>query len=256
MSLTSTRSSRSNRLTSEDLPTFGPADDRDAHLARACGRPGASADARTGRRARGSLRRRRTCRRRQPRDDLVEQVADALAVLGRDLDHGLEAKLVELHRAVARPPVVHLVDRQDDRHPERRSSLRDLVVAGRRPFAAVHDEDDQVGALDARAARRRRPARAADPRWRRTCPPVSISSNPTPCHTTGCAMTSRVVPGIGVTMARREAVIRLNSVDLPTFGRPTSTTAGGWRSPHGLASIPRQTRLLASRRRRAASLTV
>jgi hypothetical protein len=27
-------------------------------------------------------------------------------------------------------------------------------------------------------------------------------------------------------MARREPVIRLNSVDLPTFGRPTSTTDG------------------------------
>ena len=29
-----------------------------------------------------------------------------------------------------------------------------------------------------------------------------------------------------VTIARRVAVIRLNSVDLPTLGRPTSTTSG------------------------------
>jgi hypothetical protein len=31
---------------------------------------------------------------------------------------------------------------------------------------------------------------------------------------------------MGVTIARREPVTRLNNVDLPTFGRPTSTTVG------------------------------
>ena len=31
---------------------------------------------------------------------------------------------------------------------------------------------------------------------------------------------------IGLTIARREPVIRLNKVDFPTFGRPTSTTEG------------------------------
>ena len=40
-------------------------------------------------------------------------------------------------------------------------------------------------------------------------------------------MTSRVVPAIGVTIARRVPVMRLKSVDLPTLGRPTSTTDGG-----------------------------
>jgi hypothetical protein len=34
------------------------------------------------------------------------------------------------------------------------------------------------------------------------------------------------VPGIAVTIARRERVRRLNSVDLPTLGRPTRTTEG------------------------------
>src|SRR5678815_984266 len=42
-------------------------------------------------------------------------------------------------------------------------------------------------------------------------------------------MTSRVVPGIAVTIARRVSLKRLKSVDLPTFGRPTSTTEGKWR---------------------------
>src|SRR5436190_11620748 len=42
-------------------------------------------------------------------------------------------------------------------------------------------------------------------------------------------MTSRVVPGIAVTIARRVSLKRLKSVDLPTFGRPTRTTEGKWR---------------------------
>ena len=37
-------------------------------------------------------------------------------------------------------------------------------------------------------------------------------------------MTSRVVPAIDVTMERLAPLKRLNSVDLPTFGRPTKTT--------------------------------
>src|SRR5436853_7374600 len=59
-------------------------------------------------------------------------------------------------------------------------------------------------------------------------PPVSTASKCTPHHSAGCAMTSRVVPAMGVTIARRFPVMRLNSVDLPTLGRPTSTT-DGWR---------------------------
>jgi DNA-binding protein HU-beta len=39
-------------------------------------------------------------------------------------------------------------------------------------------------------------------------------------------MTSRVVPGIDVTMARLERVRRLNNVDFPTLGRPMRTTEG------------------------------
>src|SRR5262245_33884716 len=53
---------------------------------------------------------------RKPRHDLVEQVARAFSMFGRDLDHGLETELVELERATARPPIVHLVHRQDHRN--------------------------------------------------------------------------------------------------------------------------------------------
>ena len=38
---------------------------------------------------------------------------------------------------------------------------------------------------------------------------------------------SRVSPGISDTSAARVAVSRLNSVDLPTLGRPTMATTGG-----------------------------
>src|SRR5579871_1699665 len=39
-------------------------------------------------------------------------------------------------------------------------------------------------------------------------------------------MRSRVIPGSSPTMARREPTSRLNSVDLPTFGRPTMARVG------------------------------
>src|ERR1700723_1551064 len=41
-------------------------------------------------------------------------------------------------------------------------------------------------------------------------------------------MRSRVIPGSSVTIERREAVIRLKIVDLPTLGRPTITTEGSF----------------------------
>src|SRR6185437_7051314 len=39
-------------------------------------------------------------------------------------------------------------------------------------------------------------------------------------------MRSRVIPGSSPTMARREPISRLKSVDLPTLGRPTMATVG------------------------------
>ena len=57
-------------------------------------------------------------------------------------------------------------------------------------------------------------------------PPVSTSEKRLPCHFAGWAMVSRVVPATGATIARRVSVMRLNSVDFPTLGRPTSTTVG------------------------------
>src|SRR4029453_5946476 len=58
-------------------------------------------------------------------------------------------------------------------------------------------------------------------------PPVSNSLKSVPRHDAMCSITSRVVPGTAVTMARRVAVIRLNRGDLPTLGGPTRPTSGG-----------------------------
>src|SRR5690348_15774566 len=44
-------------------------------------------------------------------------------------------------------------------------------------------------------------------------------------------MRSRVMPGSSPTMERRLLVSRLNSVDLPTFGRPTMATSGKFSAP-------------------------
>ena len=57
-------------------------------------------------------------------------------------------------------------------------------------------------------------------------PPVSTIEKRVSFHVTGCSIVSRVVPASDVTMARRVRVMRLKSVDLPTFGRPASTTSG------------------------------
>ena len=55
-------------------------------------------------------------------------------------------------------------------------------------------------------------------------PPISTSSNSVPSHSTEWRITSRVVPATGATIALRLPATRLNNVDFPTFGRPTSTT--------------------------------
>ena len=57
-------------------------------------------------------------------------------------------------------------------------------------------------------------------------PPVSDSMNWWVSHWAGAETMSRVVPATGATIDRRVPVIRLTSVDFPTFGRPTRTTLG------------------------------
>ena len=207
MSLTIDRSSFSNRFSSDDLPTFGRPTIATGGLRRFVRRV-AGARGRAG----------------KPRDDLVQQVADALAVLGGDLDDRLEAELVELDGRVRAPAVVGLVDRHQDRRLRRLAAPR---RSPRRPRPALraHRRRTQsprsrwpAGRADDQLVQRivagaEHPA-GIDQRERRPLPLGRLRNE------------SRVVPATGVTMARRVSVIRLNRVDLPTLGRPTSTTVG------------------------------
>ena len=57
-------------------------------------------------------------------------------------------------------------------------------------------------------------------------PPVSTSMKWTPSQSASVSLRSRVTPGRSSTMATCSPTIRLNSVLLPTLGRPTMTTVG------------------------------
>ena len=58
----------------------------------------------------------------------------------------------------------------------------------------------------------------------RRMPAVSTNRIGPVCVSTIVSIASRVVPGRSWTTARSSPISRLNSVDLPTFGRPTSET--------------------------------
>jgi hypothetical protein len=57
-------------------------------------------------------------------------------------------------------------------------------------------------------------------------PPVSTTRNARSPMRARPTLRSRVRPGRSCTSASRERVRRLNSVDLPTLGRPTSASVG------------------------------
>ena len=90
---------------------------------------------------------------------------------------------------------------------------RDPLVAGEQALASIDQQHQQVRAGN------RSPALLDDQLMQRI---FALA-------TTGRASASRVVPATGATMARRLPVMRLKSVDLPTFGRPARTTAGDLR---------------------------
>ena len=66
----------------------------------------------------------------------------------------------------------------------------------------------------------------ARPLLRKSQPPVSMIENLRPDHSASYRTRSRVTPGMSSTTAARRPMIRLTSVDLPTFGRPTIATTG------------------------------
>jgi len=91
--------------------------------------------------------------------------------------------------------------------------------------------DDQQGDVGfPRAANARSTEYDSGPRSvfdRRRMPAVSTKHSGPSSVSTTVSMVSRVVPGMSCTTARSSPMSRLNSVDLPTLGRPTSATRGG-----------------------------
>ncbi len=88
---------------------------------------------------------------RQPRDDLVEQVARAVPVERGQRDGVAEAEPVELERLEVASRVVDLVHEHDHRLCRHAEDRRDLLVARRHPCPGVDDEEHEVGLLDGRA---------------------------------------------------------------------------------------------------------
>ena len=85
---------------------------------------------------------------RQLLDDLVEQVAGAVAVQRGERERVAEPELVELDRLEVAPGIVDLVRQHDHRLLRGAQGDCKLLVAGRDPVAGVDDEEDEVGLLD------------------------------------------------------------------------------------------------------------
>ena len=160
----------------------------------------------------------------KPRDDLVEQVARAVAVQRRDRDRVAEPQPMEVERLEVPPRVVELVREHEHRAPGRAQDLGELLVARRHARGRVDDEEHEIGLLDGLRAPGRRSAGRTAPYRSGRRRPVSMRRNVVPDHSQRSSLRSRVTPGVSWTTAVRVDVRRLISVDLPTFGKPTIAT--------------------------------
>ena len=172
----------------------------------------------------------------EPLDDLVEQVAGAVAVHARERERVAEAEPVELERERLLRRVVDLVREHEHRLVRGAEDLGELLVAGRDPGARVDDEEHEVGLADRRprlVGDRARDGVAARRCRRRRCRSAGTACRPTrrraPCGRASCRCVSW-------TTAARVAVSRLISVDLPTFGKPTIATVPSRSSSSGRPS--------------------
>jgi hypothetical protein len=77
-------------------------------------------------------------------EDAVKQIADALAMLRADFKDRIDSELIEVERAGARPPIVHLVDGEQQRAIGLARDAGDLAIPGHEALAAVGDEHQEI----------------------------------------------------------------------------------------------------------------
>ncbi len=94
---------------------------------------------------------RRLVRPREPRHDLVEQIARAVAVERGERDRVAEPESVELDGVEVAARVVDLVREHGDGLSRGAQDRRELLVAGRDPGPRVDDEEHEVGLVHRRA---------------------------------------------------------------------------------------------------------
>ena len=86
-------------------------------------------------------------------------------------------------------------------------------------------------------------------------PPVSMIENGTPAQSAVSTLRSRVTPCSSSTTAARVPTIRLTSDDLPTLGRPATTTIGSVMPRTRAGRTSRRARAAATRRRTGTTST-
>ena len=110
-----------------------------------------------------------------------------------------------------------LLTRAMARHPaQRRARSKSSRVSGREPSKTASTSPASASLAQ---LRRTPSASTGSSVWRR--PAVSKRFSRMSPSWTACSTTSRVVPAMGVTMARSKPASRLSRVDLPALGRPT-----------------------------------
>jgi hypothetical protein len=77
-------------------------------------------------------------------DDRIQKIADADPMFGGDLEHRIEAQLIELHHARLRPPVVGFVDRDERRNVSLPGRLGNFHVPGHETFTSIYNQHQQI----------------------------------------------------------------------------------------------------------------
>ena len=168
------------------------------------------------------------------RPERIEQIDDAFTMLRAERDRVAEAEPEGLEDAATR--------RRGPRPCWRRRSPASPRpgASGRFPRRAASGPRARRPGTMPRPPRAPPPRSAARIRPGSVCgsssskPAVSITRNSSPSSFASPSRRSRVTPGRSSTSARRLPTSRLNSVDLPTLGRPTMATVG---KRHGGAAI-------------------